>query len=80
VQHNNQQNLDSNFYLGSGAGIYDQVRTGQVQIADKSSIGQFWAPSWAQQRRVGFAYDISAMVRAACEVVSESAMNATLAM
>jgi outer membrane receptor for ferrienterochelin and colicin len=59
VQHNNQQNLDSNFYLGSGAGFFDQVRTGQVQIADKSSIGQFWAPSWGTAApRVGFAYDL----------------------
>ena len=59
VQHNNQQNLDSNFYLGSGPTEYQQVRTGQVEIADKSSIGQFWAPSWGTAApRVGFAYDL----------------------
>ncbi len=59
VQHNNVSSLDSNFYLGSGAGFFNQVRNGQVEIADKSSVGQFWAPSWGTAApRVGFAYDI----------------------
>jgi len=59
VQHNNQQNLDSNFYFGSGSGIYEQVRNGQVQLTTQSSTGQFWAPSWGTAApRVGFAYDI----------------------
>jgi hypothetical protein len=59
VQHNNIQSLDSNFYFGPGSGIEQQVRTGQVQIADRSSIGQFWAPSWGTVApRVGFAYDL----------------------
>ena len=59
VQHNNKSSLDSNFYVGPGAGIYEQVRAGQVEIADQSSIGQFWAPSWGTAApRVGFAYDL----------------------
>jgi hypothetical protein len=59
VQHNNHANLDSNFYYGPGSGIEEQVRTGGVQIADQSSIGQFWKPSWGTVApRVGFAYDI----------------------
>jgi carboxypeptidase family protein/TonB-dependent receptor-like protein len=59
VQHDNHSNLDSNFYFGSGSGIEDQVRNGQVQIADQSSAGGFWKPSWGTASpRVGFAYDI----------------------
>ncbi|MGH9642933.1 MAG: TonB-dependent receptor domain-containing protein [Terriglobales bacterium] len=59
VQHNNHSNLDSNFYFGAGSGIEDQTRSGGVQIADQSSIGQFWAPSWGTVApRVGFAYDV----------------------
>lgn len=59
VQHNDIQSLDSNFYFGPGSSFEQQVRTGQVQIADRSSIGQFWAPRWGTLApRVGFAYDI----------------------
>jgi hypothetical protein len=59
VQHNNQQNLDSNFYFGSGSGIYEQVRNGQVDLTQRSPVGQFWAPSWGTAApRIGFAYDI----------------------
>lgn len=59
VQHNNHQNLDSNFYLGSGSSIEEQVRNGSVQVASKSSIGQMWAPSWGTlSPRAGFAYDV----------------------
>jgi hypothetical protein len=59
VQHNNKANLDSNFYFGGGSGIEEQTRSGEVQIANQSSIGQFWAPRWGTLApRVGFAYDI----------------------
>jgi hypothetical protein len=59
VQHNNIQSLDSNFYFGPGSTTEDQVRSGQVQIADRSSIGQFWAPRWGTLApRIGFAYDV----------------------
>ncbi len=60
VQHNNNQSLDSNFYFGSGAGIYQQVRTGGVFIANQSPVGQFWGPRWGTVApRVGFALDLS---------------------
>lgn len=60
VQHNNKANLDSNFYFGSGTGLEQQVRTGGVEIANQSSIGQFWEPRWGTLApRVGFAYDIT---------------------
>ena len=59
VQHDNHQNLDSNFYFGSGSGVYQQVRNGQVDITTQSPTGQFWAPSWGTAApRVGFAYDV----------------------
>jgi hypothetical protein len=59
VQHNNDPSLDSNFYFGSGSTLEERIANGGVQIADKSSIGQFWAPSWGTGApRVGFAYDI----------------------
>ena len=59
VQHNDIQSLDSNFYLGS-CGFPCNIETGQVEIAPKSSIGQFWAPRWGTPApRGGFAYDVS---------------------
>jgi len=58
VQHNNKPQLDSNFYFGSGSSIAEKVRTGGVQIANQSSIGQFWAPSWGTVApRIGIAFD-----------------------
>jgi hypothetical protein len=60
VQHNNHPSLDSNFYFGSGGTLEQQVRNGQVQIANQSSVGQFWAPRWGTPApRVGFAYDLT---------------------
>ena len=59
VQHNNHQNLDSNFYLGAGSSLEQQVANGQVFLTQKSPTGQFWAPSWGTfAPRVGFAYDV----------------------
>jgi len=59
VQHNNHQDLDSNFYYGPGVGLEQQVATGNVSLTQQSSVGQFWAPSWGTVApRVGFAYDI----------------------
>jgi hypothetical protein len=58
VQHNNKPQLDSNFYFGPGSSIAQQVRTGGVQIANQSSIGQFWAPRWGTVApRIGVAFD-----------------------
>jgi len=59
VQHNNNQSLDSNFYLGSGANLWEQVANGQVYLTQQSPVGAFWKPSWGTfGPRVGFAYDI----------------------
>ena len=59
VQHNNDQNLDSNFYYGPGSDVWARIRTGSVQIAPQSPVGQLWNPDWGTVApRVGFAYDI----------------------
>jgi hypothetical protein len=59
VQHNNHPNLDSNFYFGSGSGLEAQVRSGQIEIADKSAAHGFWKSRWGTfAPRVGFAYDV----------------------
>jgi Carboxypeptidase regulatory-like domain/TonB dependent receptor len=59
VQHNNNQNLDSNFYYGPGTSYVQTVRSGQVFTAPTSPIGRLWNPQYgAVSPRVGFAYDI----------------------
>jgi hypothetical protein len=59
VQHNANPALDSNFYLGPGATLFDQVRNGTAQIANKSPVGGLWGQDKDNfAPRVGFAYDI----------------------
>jgi hypothetical protein len=58
VQHNNNQNLDSNFYYGSGSYV-QSVRSGQVFTAPASPIGRLWNPQYGTvSPRVGFALDL----------------------
>ena len=57
VQHNANSALDSNFVMGTGATIFDQIRNGSVQLA--SNGGVFWKPDYKNfAPRVGFAYDV----------------------
>ena len=59
VQHNANPALDSNFYLGPGTTLFNQVRNGVVDIADQSPVGGLWGKdlnNWAP--RAGFAYDV----------------------
>ena len=59
VQHNANPALDSNFYLGAGQTLFDQVRNGFVSIANQSPVGGLWNPQWQNfAPRVGFAYDV----------------------
>ncbi len=59
VQHNNKEELDANFYLGSGATIQERIANGQVFRAPDSPIGALWKPDKNNfAPRVGFAWDI----------------------
>ena len=59
VQHNNNQNLDSNFYYGGGGSYPLSVRNGQVYTVPTSPIGKLWNSQYGTvSPRIGFAYDI----------------------
>ena len=59
VQHDSNPNLDSNFYLGAGDNLYQQVRNGSVQVAPQSPVGGLWAKDMNNfAPRVGFAWDV----------------------
>ena len=59
MQHNNNPNLDSNFYYGPGSSYYQQVQNGAVATVPNSPIGGLWKPRWGTVGpRVGFAYDV----------------------
>jgi len=59
VQHNNNPNLDSNFYYGTGSDIPERVRTGQVFTVPNSPIHSLWNPTYgAVSPRLGFAFDV----------------------
>jgi outer membrane receptor protein involved in Fe transport len=59
VQHNKNPKLDSNFYYGTGANIYEQIRNGSVMLAPDSSIGGLWAKDYRDfAPRLGFAWDV----------------------
>lgn len=60
VQHNKNQNLDSNFYYGDNGQIgFQQIRDGLVFTAPTSPIGSLWRPRYGNfGPRLGFAYDM----------------------
>jgi len=59
VQHNANQNLDSNFYLGDGANIFERIRNGNIMRAKDSPIGKLWNPDKNNfAPRVGIAWDM----------------------
>ncbi len=59
VQHNNNPNLDSNFYYGPGANFFQQTASGGVLTVPNSPIGELWKPRWGTAApRLGFAYDL----------------------
>jgi hypothetical protein len=59
VQHNNHQNLDSNYYYGPGSTYQQQIRSGQVATAPNSPVHGLWRPQYGTvSPRVGFAYDV----------------------
>ncbi len=59
VQHNKDQNLDSNFYFGDGSTQNERVRNGQVLLAPDSPDGMLWARDLNNfGPRVGIAWDV----------------------
>ena len=59
VQHNNNKNLDSNFYYGSGSTYQEGIRNGQIYTTPNSPIKELWSPQYGTvSPRIGFAYDI----------------------
>jgi len=59
VQHNDNPNLDSNYYYGPGSSLPQMERNGQVFTVPNSPIHSLWNPSYgAVSPRIGFAYDI----------------------
>jgi Carboxypeptidase regulatory-like domain len=59
VQHNNNKNLDSNYYYGTGSTFQTQIRNGQVFTTPNSPIKELWQPQYGTvSPRIGFAYDL----------------------
>lgn len=59
VQHNKNPNLDSNFYLGAGSSIFQQIRNGGVALTADSPVGGLWKKDWNNfGPKLGFAYDL----------------------
>jgi Carboxypeptidase regulatory-like domain/TonB dependent receptor len=59
VQHNADQSLDSNFFLGPGSTLPEQIANGSAQRAIDSPVGQLWHPDKNNfAPRLGFAWDI----------------------
>ncbi len=62
VQHNNNPNLESNFFYGPGASLPQRIRDGQIATGVSSNPigGGLWKPQYGTvSPRVGFAYDFS---------------------
>jgi hypothetical protein len=59
VQYSKDPSQESNFYLGSGSSITEQIRNGQVLTVANSHIHSLWNPDYNNfGPRVGFAWDI----------------------
>ena len=59
VQHNSDPNLDSNFYLGGGGSIQQQIANGAVSPALASGVGGLWHKDLRNfAPRLGFAWDV----------------------
>jgi hypothetical protein len=59
TQHNADQNLDSNFYLGEGSTIFERIRNGRILRAKDSPIGKLWKTDKNNfAPRLGLAWDV----------------------
>ncbi|MBL8205699.1 MAG: carboxypeptidase regulatory-like domain-containing protein [Blastocatellia bacterium] len=59
VPRNRNQNLDSNFTLGSGTNLYEQIRNGKVELTSGNATKGFYKSDLNNYApRVGFAWDV----------------------
>jgi len=59
VQHNKNPKLDSNYYDGTGATVFERIRNGKIMLAPDSPVGGLWGKDYRDYApRVGFAYDL----------------------
>lgn len=59
VQHNGNPQLDSNLYYGTGANLFERLRSAQMMLAPNSPIKELWKPRYGDLGpRIGFAYDV----------------------
>ncbi len=59
VQHNSNPQLDSNFYLGGGASLQEEIANGGVSPALQSTVGGLWHKDLKDfAPRLGFAWDV----------------------
>ncbi len=59
VQRNKDQNLDANFYYGTGATIQERIRNGRVFRSKESPVGALWRKDLNNfAPRLGFAWDV----------------------
>ncbi len=59
TQHNKDPKKDSNFYLGSGSNIYDQIANGSVMLAPDSPMHKLWQTDMDNVApRLGIAWDV----------------------
>ncbi len=59
VQHNKNQNKDSNFYDAVGGSIFANIRNGDMATVPNSPIHALWKNDWNNfAPRLGFAWDV----------------------
>jgi hypothetical protein len=59
TQHNANQALDSNFYLGDGGSLFERIRNGRILLAQDSPIGKLWKVDKNNfAPRLGIAWDV----------------------
>ncbi len=59
VQHNKDQSLDSNFYLGEGSTKAEQYANGKLMRAQDSPLGRLWKQDFNNfGPRIGIAWDV----------------------
>lgn len=57
-QHSQKASYDSNFFFGSGATIFDKIRSGGLKTRETAPDGRLWKLNYTQfAPKIGFAFD-----------------------